>query len=109
MCCPTPLEEGALGAPSQQRRSALTPGIHRRQRPPRGGGEKKASKTPPSAGKKKEKKRKKKREEGGGEFAGMSGGEKTPAVPECPRSLPEGRQRQEPRAGQRRRPLNATR
>lgn len=78
--------------------------------PPQGGGQtnkqkKKPPKPLPASGRREEKKR----ERGGGEFAGMSGGEKRPAVPEYPRSLAEGRQRQEPRAGQRHRPLNATR
>lgn len=64
----------------------------------------------PAPGRRRRRRRgEKKRERGGGEFAGVSGGEKTPAVPECPTGLAEGRQRQEPRAGQRHRPPSATR
>lgn len=81
-------------------------------RPPRGAGRKKRPpKALPAPGRRRRRRRRgeKKRERGGGEFAGVSGGEKTPAVPECPTGLAEGRQRQEPGAGQRHRPPSATR
>lgn len=56
----------------------------------------------PSQHQEEEEERKRGREEVG--CAGMSGGEKTPVVPEHPRSLPEGRQGREPLSGQRHRP-----
>lgn len=90
---------GLVASPTQHSREAMTSSGWE--------GKKKCLQKPlPVLGRRKGEK---KMERGGGEFVGMSGGEKMPVVPECRRSLPEGRQRQEPQARQRHRPLNATR
>lgn len=91
---------GLMASPTRHSREDSLLGVGGKQK-------KKPPKPLPASGRRR--REEKKRERGGGEFAGMSGGEKRPAVPEYPRSLPEGRQRQELRAGQRHCPLNTTR